>query len=142
MKDFIVMTARRAVLPLLVVGTLSGISGIALGQQSEAGFALEEIVVTARKREENLQETPVSIAVFTGGELTHRQITSTDQLGDVTPNLTFDSYAPSSGQNGSSQIYIRGIGQSDFTAVTDPGVGLYIDGVYLARSLLNFFFEI
>jgi iron complex outermembrane receptor protein len=134
MKDFIVMSARRAFLPLLLVGTLSGVSGIALGQQSEAGFALEEIVVTARKREENLQETPVSIAVFTGGELTHRQIRSTDQLGDVTPNLTFDSYAPSSGQNGSSQIYIRGIGQSDFTAVTDPGVGLYIDGVYLARS--------
>ncbi len=91
--------------------------------------------MTARKREENLQNTPLSISAFTANELEQRQIRSTDQLADVTPNLTFDAFAPSSGQNASSQIYIRGIGQSDFTAVTDPGVGLYIDGVYMARSI-------
>ena len=102
--------------------------------QGDSGFVLEEVVVTARKREENLQNTPLSISAFTSNELEQRQIRSTDQLADVTPNLTFDAYAPSSGQNASSQIYIRGIGQSDFTAVTDPGVGLYVDGVYYARS--------
>ena len=104
-------------------------------QVRDSGFALEEVVVTARKREENLQSTPISISAFTSNELAQRQIRSTDQLADATPNLTFDSYAPSSGNNASSQIYIRGIGQSDFTAVTDPGVGLYVDGVYYARSI-------
>ena len=107
---------------------------VALAQQ-EGGFGLEEIVVTARKREENLQDTPLSISAFTANELKQRQIQTTTQLADVTPNLTFDSYSPSSGQNSSSQIYIRGIGQLDFTAVTDPGVGLYLDGVYMARSI-------
>lgn len=110
------------------------LNSIAVAQESGSGFVLEEIVITARKREENLQNTPLSVSAFTANELALRQIGSTDQLADVTPNLTFDAYAPSSGQNASSQIYIRGIGQSDFTAVTDPGVGLYVDGVYYARS--------
>ncbi len=118
----------------LVVASAVFSTDLVLAQDGSSGFALEEVIVTARKREENLQSTPISISAFTANELAQRQIRSTDQLADVTPNLTFDSYAPSSGQNASSQIYIRGIGQSDFTAVTDPGVGLYVDGVYYARS--------
>jgi iron complex outermembrane receptor protein len=109
--------------------------------EAGSGFTLEEITVTARKREESLQDAPVSISAFTENELKVRQISSTDQLADVTPNLTFDAFAPSSGSNSSSMIYIRGIGQLDFSAVTDPGVGLYVDGVYYSRSLggaLNF----
>lgn len=127
------MSFKNCTLSLIMACTLFGADSV-LSQQSSSGFVLEEVIVTARKREESLQETPLSIAAFTANELTQRQIRSTDQLADVTPNLTFDSYAPSSGQNASSQIYIRGIGQSDFTAVTDPGVGLYVDGVYYARS--------
>lgn len=100
-------------------------------------FALEEVVVTARKREENLQDTPISVAAFTSKELEIRQIASTDKLGDVTPNLTFDSAAPSSGSSSVAQIFIRGVGQTDFVPTTDPGVGLYVDGVYMSRSLGN-----
>lgn len=103
--------------------------------QTESGFGLEEVVVTARKREENLQNTPISISAYTGNDLKTRQISSTSDLSDVTPNLTFDPVAPSSGLNNSSQIFIRGIGQVDFTLVTDPGVGLYIDDVYFSRSV-------
>ena len=106
-----------------------------LHAETSAGFIIEEVIVTARKREENLQDTPVAVSAFTSNELTLRNIKSTDQLGDITPNLTFDAYAPSSGSNSSSQIFIRGIGQTDFTAVTDPGVGLYVDGVYYSRSI-------
>ena len=127
------MTFNRTAISLVVASAVFS-SDLVLAQEGGAGFALEEVIVTARKREENLQSTPISISAFTANELAQRQIRSTDQLADVTPNLTFDSYAPSSGQNASSQIYIRGIGQSDFTAVTDPGVGLYVDGVYYARS--------
>ncbi len=107
----------------------------ALAQPPASGFALEEIVVTARKREESLQDAPLAVSAFTSNDLKARQISSTDQLGDITPNLTFDAYAPASGSSASSQIFIRGIGQTDFTAVTDPGVGLYVDGVYYARSI-------
>lgn len=117
------------------------IGGILLTPQSYAakntGYELEEVIVTARKREENLQTTPVAISAFTATELQYRQVDSTDKLGDITPNLTFDSGSPSSGSSSAAQIFIRGIGQTDFTPVTDPGVGLYIDGVYMARSVGN-----
>jgi len=99
------------------------------------GFHIEEMVVTARHREESLQDAPVSISAFSAEDLKLKQVRSTDRLGEITPNLTFDSHAPSSGSNASSQIFIRGIGQTDFTAVTDPGVGLYVDGVYYARAI-------
>ena len=127
------MSFKKFAASLMVTGSLFSADAVP-SQQSSSGFVLEEVSVTARKREENLQNTPLSISAFTANDLIQRQIVSTDQLADITPNLTFDAYAPSSGQNASSQIYIRGIGQSDFTAITDPGVGLYVDGVYYARS--------
>lgn len=103
----------------------------------DSGFVLEEVIVTARKREELMQSTPVAISAFTAQELEYRQIESTDQLDNVTPNLTFDTVSPSSGSRSAAQIFLRGIGQTDFTPVTDPGVGLYIDGIYMARSVGN-----
>jgi iron complex outermembrane receptor protein len=125
------------------IGSVTGILLIALlGMEAaraqtpqQSGFELEEVIVTARKREEGLQETPVAVSVFTSDELKFRQIQSTDDLEQVTPNLTFVSAAPGSGSSSTSQIFIRGIGQVDFTGVTDPGVGLYVDGVYYARSV-------
>ena len=105
------------------------------GATDEPASALEEVVVTARKRTENLQQTPLSITAVTAAALADRQIDGTTDLQRVTPNLQFSSYAPASGNNASSQVFIRGIGQTDFLASTDPGVGLYVDGVYIARSV-------
>lgn len=102
---------------------------------AEDDFGLEEIVVTARKREENLQRTPISITAFTGQSLDERQITDVSQIGDATPNLIFDAGAPISGTSSAASVYIRGIGQIDFTLTTEPGVGVYVDGVYLSQSV-------
>lgn len=124
---------RILILPLV----LGGLAATPRLYAAETGFELEEVIVTARKREENLQSTPIAISAFTEQELEYRQINSTDKLSDITPNLTFDSGSPSSGSSSAAQIFIRGIGQTDFTPVTDPGVGLYIDGVYMARSVGN-----
>ena len=121
--------------PLLTVLALGDPARAAAQDGTDAGFELKEVIVTARKREESLQQTPVAVSAFTGQDLATRQVSATTALGDVTPNLTFDPVAPSSGMNTAAQIYVRGIGQSDFTMVTDPGVGLYIDGVYMARSV-------
>jgi len=95
---------------------------------------IEEIVVTARRRAENLQQVPISVTALSGTELAARQVDAMDQLGAVVPNLQFDKAAPSSGSSSVGQIFIRGIGQSDYTPVTDPGVALYVDGIYLGRS--------
>lgn len=95
---------------------------------------IEEVIVTARRREEREQDIALSMTSMTGDALESRQLLSTDQLAAAVPNLQFDAVAPSSGSSSAGQIFIRGIGQSDFTPVTDPGVGLYVDNVYIARA--------
>ncbi|WP_321396110.1 TonB-dependent receptor [Emcibacter sp.] len=107
----------------------------ASAQSEESAFVLEEITVTARKVEENLQETPIAISAFTGEGLERRQIFRTDDLDNVTPNLQFSNNAPLAGNNNSSQVFIRGIGQTDPTSTVDPGVGIYIDDVYMGQSV-------
>jgi iron complex outermembrane receptor protein len=95
--------------------------------------ALEEIVVTAEKREEKLQETPIAITAFTAAKLDQLGIENVADMRNQVPNLSMIS-----GQGGGStqnQISIRGVGQSDFVITSDQSVGLYLDGVYIARSL-------
>lgn len=99
-----------------------------------AGRGLEEIMVTARKRDENLQDTPISVAAFSGEALEQRGLSNIAQMAEFTPNLTFQTGA-SLGSSTSASIYIRGVGQNDYALVVDPGVGLYVDGVYLSRSI-------
>ena len=96
---------------------------------------LEEIVVTARKVQENLQDTPIAISAFTQETLNRRMIFNTEDLSRVTPNLQFKSYAPLSGSNSAAQVFIRGIGQTDASGGIDPGVGMYIDDVYMGRAV-------
>lgn len=94
-----------------------------------------EITVTARKREENLQQTPISISAVSSEQLDARGITSIMNLQDTTPNLTFKNIPSNSGVASNAAVYIRGIGQSDFAPGVDPGVGIYVDGVYQGRSV-------
>ena len=104
-------------------------------QKQTKGFVLEEVTVTARKREESLQDTPLSVTAISGTELALSQINSSQDLSNITPNLSFDSYASASGSNAAASVFIRGIGQTDFVPTTAPGVGIYIDGVYMAQSI-------
>lgn len=104
-------------------------------EQKKPGFALERIEVTARKVKESIQDTPISVAAFSGESLEQRGIVGTADLDQITPNLQFNNNAVLAGNNSSSQIFIRGIGQLDPTATVDPGVGLYIDDVYMGQSL-------
>ena len=96
---------------------------------------LETVVVAVRKRKENAQKTPVSMSSFTGRTLEQRGVTNISEIGPMTPNVSFDSGAAISGSSNSATIFIRGVGQSDFNLTIDPGVGLYLDGVYISRSV-------
>jgi iron complex outermembrane recepter protein len=96
---------------------------------------LEEVTVTARRREENLQDTPVAVTVINSDMLEEMQIAGTTDLDKVVPNLQFHSYGTLTGNNSAAQVFIRGIGQTDATPAVDPGVGLYIDDVYMGRSV-------
>src|SRR4051812_31593765 len=71
--------------------------------QEQGAEGLEEVIVTARKVEENLQSTPISITALSGPALEERQVFSTDVLDQVVPNLQFANNAPLAGNNSSSQ---------------------------------------
>jgi iron complex outermembrane receptor protein len=131
MKKASLPAAIRRVLAL--AGTAALVSTVQA--QEPEGYALEEITVTARKVSENLQDTPLAITAFTGDALADRQIFSTDVLDQVVPNLQFGDNAALAGNNHSSQVFIRGIGQTDPTSTVDPGVGLYIDDVYMGTAV-------
>lgn len=95
-------------------------------------FGVEEIVVTAQKREESLQDTPISIAAFTSETLKQKGIGSlSDMMEGAIPSLRIVPYA---GRASAVSMGMRGMVPFDATQVTrDPTVGIYIDGVYLGR---------
>ncbi|MEZ5485983.1 MAG: TonB-dependent receptor [Lysobacteraceae bacterium] len=101
--------------------------------------ALGAVSVTARKREETLQEVPIAVSAFTPYELERLNINDIGDLDAQVPNLTI--YA-ARGSNTTVTAYIRGIGQADPLWGVDPGVGIYLDDVYIARpqgALLDVF---
>ena len=125
---------------------------VALGLCAPAAFAqeaadapaadadsLEKIVVTARKREETIQDVPVAVTAFTADSLDKLNVEDLSDLDAQVPNLTI--YA-ARGSSSTITAYIRGVGQSDPLWGVDPGVGLYLDDVYIARpqgALLDVF---
>lgn len=125
----------------LMIGVLLA-SGPALAQEAPStasATTLDSIKVTARKREETLQEVPVAVTAFTAEALDKMNVQDISDLDGQVPNLTI--YA-ARGASSTVTAYIRGIGQSDPTWGADPGVGIYLDDVYIARpqgALLDVF---
>lgn len=97
--------------------------------------ALEEVTVTAQRREERLQDTPIAVTAFTAAAIDRLGVSNVQQLAEFVPNVRFDFTAPISGASDAAGVFIRGIGQSDFALTTEAGVGTYVDGVYMSRSL-------
>lgn len=95
------------------------------------GAGLEEIVVTAQKREESLQDTPISLAVFGSEELATKGISGLVDLRAHVPNLQLTPHPNSAS---TTQIFLRGVGISDDQITQDGSVAVYMDGVYVARS--------
>jgi iron complex outermembrane receptor protein len=100
-----------------------------------SGDVLAEIVVTAQRRPERLYDVPISIAVVGREALAAVGASDISEAARFVPNVSFDNVVTQSGGALASSIYIRGIGQSDFLQTTDPGVGLFVDGVYVARAV-------
>ena len=92
---------------------------------------LEEVLVSARKKTESLQDTPISLTVFNEERLNVECISGLKDIANKVPGLTIEPF-PING--GSLRIYIRGIGIGDVQVTQDTPVALYIDGVYIARS--------
>jgi len=100
-----------------------------VGIQTSA-FELEEIVVTAQKREQNLQDVPVAVSAFTGDQLKEAAINDIFDLQTNTPGLR----ATQSQNNNSTSFSIRGVGTSSQNFGLESSVGMYVDGVYRSRQ--------
>lgn len=95
------------------------------------GAQLDAIVVTARRTQENLQQTPVAVTALSGELLNKLNVRDVVATAQFTPNL---SIAAQPASITAASVYIRGIGNSSPSAVSEQGVGIYLDGVYIARS--------
>ncbi len=100
-------------------------------QALPATSGLQDIVVTAEKRSESLQRTPLAISAVSSELIESRNITTAAQLGAIAPNIT-----TTQGPNSSSHliVHIRGIGESEPILTSDPPVSIYVDGIVVGRS--------
>ncbi len=89
-----------------------------------------EIVVTARRRAESLQDVPIAVTAYSGEQLENQGAVDITDISDTTPNVTLET---SRGTNTTLTAFIRGVGQQDPVAGFEAGVGLYLDDVYLNR---------
>ena len=100
---------------------------------AEETTEFEPIIVTAQKREQSIYEVPVAISAFSEETMQRQGITDLTDVGKFVPNLNVTGF--SAGQTSSVNPFIRGIGLQDHLITTDPGVGVYVDGVYLGRQV-------
>jgi iron complex outermembrane receptor protein len=107
------------------------LAGVATGAvAAEEEEVLEEVVVTAQFREQNVQDTPLAITAVSAEMLEARSQTNVTEIANQAPNVTLKPQSPMFGP--SIAAYIRGIGAGDFNPALEPGVGIYVDDVYIA----------
>jgi len=127
---------RALLLVLAAVALLAPGAAAQSGEDAEDKDGVEkpqvsdEIVVTARKREENIQEVPVAVSVVRAETLEDSAAADISELQGYVPNL---SIYPGRNQSTTLTAFMRGVGQADPLWGVDPGVGLYLDDVYVAR---------
>ena len=91
--------------------------------------------MTAERRSENVQNVPIAISAFTAESLQTHNLADVQNLGNMSPGVNLDAGAPFSGDRSVLSASIRGVGQDDFAFNMNPAVGVYLDGVYLARTI-------
>ena len=104
---------------------------ISYAEQSNNSMALEEVIVTAQKKTESLQDAPISLIAFGSEKIEQLGISDVGDIQGAVPNL---STAPHPSNRNSLTAFIRGVGNADLQITKDPAVGVYLDGVYLGRS--------
>lgn len=104
---------------------------------ADESSALQEVIVTAQKHEENIQTVPLAISALTSADLAQKGITSFDGVAQATPSISFSPFPTSAG---TLILYMRGQGQADpGQLVGDGAVGLYEDGFYIGRPQASIF---
>jgi iron complex outermembrane receptor protein len=120
----------------VALGAASGAMAQTAGAGEDAGeTTLGELVVTAQKRSERLQDVPVSVNVVSADALAKSHISGLEQLQQLSPSLTFTPSVNTRGQG----LSVRGIGTLNFSDGVEPTVSVVVDGVVIGRSAGSFF---
>ena len=136
---------KRVTQPAIKISVLAATALLAvpvcvLAQDSDeaagtTSVLMEEITVTARRRPETLADLPMSVSAYGADSLEIRGIRRIDEIDRISPNIKFQNNPSFGGSSNSAAVRIRGIGSAEFTPTTDPSVGIFVDGVYLARTI-------
>ncbi len=116
---------------LLALAVISMTTGTVPTLAQDSANILEEVIVTARKRAESLQESPVAVTALSASALREAGVKNLYDLNQIAPNI--EVQAGNGNAGGIANIYIRGVGQRNTGPNIDSGVGIYIDDVYLGR---------
>lgn len=118
----------------------SGISALALTLAGVfapmASAQIDEIITTATRVDRNLQDVPVAVTAVTAQEIEDRQIYDILDLQTVAPNINLGT---NTGTANAARIFIRGVGEDESRGAVDQAVGIYVDGVYIGRSVGSLF---
>lgn len=122
---------------LATVSTIgSGLSGIATAQDAEqstqSSGVIEDVVVTAQRREQSLQDVPITVGAYTADTLKTQGVTNAADISMATPGVTITRTL------GSPQIYIRGVGTQNNAAGDESSNSVYVDGVYMSSLPAGF----
>lgn len=132
-NDVLLPRLTKSLLSLAIAAALGAPFQAVIAQEptgeNEAGM-LEEVIVTATRREESLMDIPISVTAFDGEQLNRVAANNILYVAEVTPNVTLETTRST---NNTLTAFIRGVGQQDPVAGFESGVGLYIDDVFLNR---------
>ena len=112
----------------LVVAQAGDVRNQRNADASPTSSAIEEVVVTARKKQESLQDVPISMSAFNSEALDSGLVTGIEEIAQQTPGLFFQSFDESR-----PNLYIRGVGSRQFDAGSEGSVGVFIDEFYIGR---------
>ena len=121
---------RLKTLLILLTGTFLTVPPIHAEETGEGAQVIEELVVTARRREETVQEVPIPVTALSSEGLRDRAADDLSDLTRLTPNMNF---SVSGVARNTANVFLRGIGQVNWAPSQDPKIGTYVDGVYLGR---------
>jgi iron complex outermembrane receptor protein len=128
------MVKTRVTCPILAMTAAALLLATGLARSQSSDVALEEVIVTAQKREERLIDVPAAISVFSAGFIEEHRIQSIDDLIKYTPGLTGTTYGASN-----PTIVIRGLSGNDFGSGADATFGVYLNEVFVGRKTASVF---
>lgn len=124
----------RVLLRATTALTVSLATAQAAAETTPASSVIANVVVTAQRRSESVQDVPIPISAFTADQLRSQGVTNTLQLGQFIPNMVAQN---NTGIGSANAFYLRGLGNTETIATFDPPVGTYVDDIYLSRQNAN-----